>query len=384
LKDHIYLDYAATTPVDPRVTAAMEPYWSEVYGNSASIHAYGRAAAKSLEAARGQVADVLGCHPTEIIFTAGGTESDNLAIRGTAWAARMARRGNHIITTPIEHHAVGHTIDQLCDRFNFEVTVVPVDIHGLVDPDEIGRSIRDDTILISVMYANNEVGTIQPLAEISQIARSHNVPLHTDAVQGGGKLDLDVNRLDVDLLTLSAHKFYGPKGIGVLYARRETALASTITGGEQERGRRPGTVNVGGAVGLATALRLAEEERESETSRLAALRDHLINGALARVPDTQLTGHPTERLADNASFVLRGCDGEALILGLDLVGVAASTGAACTTGDPEPSFVLTAMGFEPEWGIGSLRLTLGRWTTREHIDHVLQLLPGVVDEARRH
>lgn len=382
MKDIIYLDCAATTPVDPRVVTAMQPYWTEIYGNSAATHAYGRAAAKGLEAARGQVADVLSCHPVEIVFTGSGTESNNLAVRGVAWAARRARRGNHIITTAIEHHAVGHTVEQLRDLFGFEVTIVPVDAHGRVNPDEIRRAIRDDTILISVMYASNEVGTIQPLAEIGQIARSRGIPFHTDAVQAVGKLDLNPDRLKVDLLALSAHKFYGPKGTGVLYVRRETALAPVLTGGGHEWGRRPGTVNVAGNVGLATALRLAEEERASETARLAGLRDRLINGVLSRVPHARLTGHPTERLADNASFVFRGCDGESLLLALDLAGVAASTGSACSTGDPEPSFVLTAMGLEPEWGIGSLRLTLGRWTTAGHIERVLDLLPEVVAKTR--
>jgi cysteine desulfurase len=382
LKETIYLDYAATTPVDPLVVAAMQPYWTEIFGNSASIHSYGRAAAKGLEAARGQVANVLGCRPTEVIFTGNGTESDNLAIRGVAWAARAARRGNHIITSAIEHRAVRHTVEQMHDRFGFEVTVVAVDAHGRVDPDEIGRAIRDDTVLISVMYASNEVGTIQPLAEIGQIARTYDIPFHTDAVQAGGKLDLNVDRLEADLLTLSAHKFYGPKGVGLLYVRRETALVPSLTGGGHERGQRSGTVNVAGNVGLATALRLAEEERESETARLAELRDRLISGVLSRVPDAQLTGHPTDRLADNASFAFKGCDGEALLLGLDLAGIAASTGSACTAGDPEPSFVLSAMGLEPEWGSGSLRLSLGRWTTAEHIDRVLDAVPGVVEKTR--
>jgi cysteine desulfurase len=382
LKEPIYLDYAATTPVDPRVVAAMEPYWSEVFGNSASLHAHGRAAAQGLEAARGQVADVLGCHPTEIIFTGNGTESDNLALWGVAWAARSARRGNHIIITAIEHHAVGHTAEQLRDRFGFELTVVPVDAQGRVDPDDIGRAIRDDTVLISVMYANNEVGTIQPLAEIGQIACVYDIPFHTDAVQAGGKLGLNVDQLQVDLLTLSAHKFYGPKGVGLLYVRRETALEPLLVGGGHEWERRPGTVNVVGSIGLATALRLAEGERKSETARLTRLRDRLIHGVLARVPDAQLTGHPTQRLADNASFAFRDCDGEMLLLGLDLSGIAASTGSACTTGDPEPSFVLTAMGLKSEWGIGSLRLTLGRWTTAEHVDRVLEVLPEVVAKTR--
>jgi cysteine desulfurase len=246
----------------------------------------------------------------------------------------------------------------------------------------VGRAIRADTILISVMYANNEVGVIQPLAEIGQIARSHGIPFHSDAVQAGGKLDLDVGRLNVDLLALSAHKFYGPKGVGALYVRREIALAPALTGGGHERGQRPGTVNVAGNVGLGAALHIAEQERESETQQQLRLRDRLIQGVLERVPQAQLTGHPTQRLADSASFVFKDCDGEALLLGLDLAGIAASTGSACLSGDPEPSHVLAAMGLPPAWGVGSLRLTLGRWTTAQDIDLVLDVLPGVVEKTR--
>ncbi len=382
MKDGVYLDYAATTPVDPRVVEAMQPYWTETYGNSASIHSFGRRAVRGLEAARQQVADVLSCRPTEIVFTASGTESDNLAIRGVAWMARQAGQGQHIITTPIEHHAVGHTVAQLCERFGFESTIVPVDAQGRVDPEDVGRAIRDDTILISVMYANNEIGVIQPIAEIGQIARNHGIPFHSDAVQAGGKLGLDVEQLNVDLLALSAHKFYGPKGVGALYVRREIALAPALTGGGHERGLRPGTVNVVGNVGLGAALHLAEQERATEMQHKLRLRDRLIEGVLARVSDARLTGHPTQRLADNASFAFKDCDGEALLLGLDLAGIAASTGSACLSGDPEPSHVLTAMGLPPEWSIGSLRLTLGRWTMAKDIEQALDVLPGVVEKTR--
>jgi cysteine desulfurase len=324
----------------------------------------------------------LGCHPTEIVFTANGTEGNNLAIRGVALAAQMAKRGKHIITTAIEHHAVGHTVEQLQHESGFDATIVPVDENGRVDPRDIESNVRDDTVLISVMYANNEVGTIQPLSEIAEVARLHNIPFHSDAVQAGGKLDLNVGRLGVDLLTLSAHKFYGPKGVGMLYVKRGTALVPLFTGGGHERGLRPGTVNVAGSVGLAVALQLSEEERQLEMDRLSALRDELVASILSRVPNARLTGHPMARLADNASFAFLNCDGEALVMGLDLAGIAASTGAACTTGDPEPSFVLTALGLEPEWGIGSLRLTLGRWTTANHIERVIRLLPDVVEKAR--
>jgi cysteine desulfurase len=378
----IYLDHAATTPVDPRVVEAMQPYWAGAFGNTASIHAVGRAALKGLEQARQTVADVLGCHPMEIVFTAGGTESDNLALRGAAWAA--SARGRHIVTTPIEHHAVGATAEQLRDLHGFDVTFVDVDEYGCVDPDAIGRAIRPDTCLISVMYANNEVGTIQPLSTIGAIARRQGVPFHTDAVQAGGALGLSVERLNVDLLALSAHKFYGPKGVGVLYVRRGVELAPALTGGGHERGRRPGTANVAGAVGLATALKLAQQNRDGENARLSALRDRLIDGVLARVPEARLTGHPTGRLPNSASFAIRGVEGESVLLALDLEGICVSTGSACTTGEAEPSFVLTAMGLAHEWAVGSLRMTLGHLTEPEDIDTVLDVLPRIVARLRAH
>ncbi|MER3399751.1 MAG: cysteine desulfurase NifS [Thermoflexus sp.] len=379
----IYLDHSATTPVDPRVLEAMLPYFTEVYGNSASIHRFGRAAAKALEESRRAVAAILGCHPTEIVFTGSGTESDNMALRGVAFAQRRAGRGNHLIVSSVEHHAVLNTARQLEEVFGFEVTYLPVDEHGMVDPDAVGRAIRKDTVLISVMYANNEVGTIQPIAEIARIARAKGVPFHTDAVQAGGMLDLDVNRLGVDLMTLSAHKFYGPKGVGLLYIRQGTPYLSPLTGGGHERGRRAGTVNVAGIVGLATALRLAQEARESENARLRRLRDRLIRGILERVPDARLTGHPTERLAHHASFVFKGINGEELLLALDVEGIAASTGSACTSGRPEPSEVLGAMGLPHEWAVGSLRLTLGKANTGEDVDAVLEILPRAVARLRQ-
>lgn len=379
----IYLDHSATTPVDPRVLEAMLPYFTEVYGNSASIHRFGRAAAKALEESRRAVAAILGCHPTEIVFTGSGTESDNLALRGVAFAQRRAGRGNHLIVSSVEHHAVLNTARQLEEVFGFEVTYLPVDEHGMVDPDAVGRAIRKDTVLISVMYANNEVGTIQPIAEIARIARAKGVPFHTDAVQAGGMLDLDVNRLGVDLMTLSAHKFYGPKGVGLLYIRQGTPYLSSLTGGGHERGRRAGTVNVAGIVGLATALRLVQEARESENARLRRLRDRLIRGILERVPDARLTGHPTERLPHHASFVFKGINGEELLLALDVEGIAASTGSACTSGRPEPSEVLLAMGLPHEWAVGSLRLTLGKANTDEDVDAVLEILPRAVARLRQ-
>jgi len=361
----------------------MRPYWSEVFGNTSSAHAWGQAAAAALEKARETVAQVLGCRPSEVVFTGSGTEADNLAIRGVAWAARKAERGNHLVTIPIEHHAVGHTMEQLRDLFGFEVTVVPVDEHGRVDPDEVRRAMRPDTVLVTVMTASNEVGTVQPIPEIGAICRERGIPFHTDAVQAAGRLDLHVDRLGVDLLSISAHKFYGPKGVGVLYVRRGTDLVPALTGGGHERGRRPGTVNVAGAVGLAEALRLAEEMREEENARLQVLRDRLIEGVLENIPDGRLTGHPTERLAHHASFAFRGVEGASVVVSLDLEGIAASSGAACAEGEPAPSGVLTAMGFPPEWAIGALRLTLGRANIEEDVDTVLEVLPRIIAHLRR-
>ena len=380
-KSMVYLDHAATTPVDLRVVEAMQPYWSHVYGNTSSIHTVGRAALKALDEARRTVADILSCHPTEIVFTGCGTESDNLAVRGVAFAGQRAGR-RHIITTPVEHHAVGATVEQLDEMFDFDVTLVPVDGDGRVNPDDIARAIRPDTALISVMYANNEVGTIQSIAEIGKIARARRIPFHTDAVQAGGALDLSVEKLGVDLLALAAHKFYGPKGVGVLYIRRGTELVQAMTGGGHERGQRPGTVNVAEIVGLATALKLAQESRESENARVSHLRDKLVVGVLERVPDVRLTGHPTERLPNSASFAFKGVDGESILLTLDLEGICVSTGSACTTGETEPSFVLKAMGLPREWALGSVRMTLGHATTEADVERVLEVLPAVVERLR--
>jgi cysteine desulfurase len=379
---HIFLDHSATTPVDRRVIEAMSPYWNEVFGNSESSHAYGQAAASALEHARQTAADVLGCHPSELVFTGSGTEADNLALRGVAWAAQQGGRGSHIVTTPIEHPAVGNTVDQLRDVFGFEVTRVPVDGTGLVDPDDVKAAIRSDTALVSVMVANNEIGTVQRMVKIGRVCRERGVLFHSDAVQAAGRLPLELDDLQVDLLALSAHKFYGPKGMGLLYVRRGTALVPALTGGGHERDRRPGTVNVAGAVGLATALRLAEEEREGEMARLRRLRDRLIDGVLASVPGCRLTGHPKHRLAHHASFALREVEGQSVVLDLDLEGIAASSGAACAEGEAEPSFVLEAMGLTPEWSIGSLRLTLGRANSDSDVEHTLEVLPGIVERLR--
>jgi len=381
-EDLIYLDHSATTPVDPHVADAMTPYWSQTFANTESSHAFGRAAAGALEEARQTVAGILDCRHAEIVFTGSGTESDNLAVRGAAWAARDRDQGAHILTTPIEHHAVGRTLAQLQDVFGFAVEQLPVDRHGLVDPGDVGSAIRSDTILVSVILANNEIGTVQPAEEIGRICRDRGVLFHTDAVQAPGRLPLQPIVANADLVALSAHKFYGPKGVGLLFVRRNTPLIPPITGGDHERGRRPGTVNVAGAVGLATALRSAAADRVSENARLLALRDRLTEGILDSIPDCRLTGHPQQRLPHHASLVFRHVEGESIVQALDLAGIAASSGAACAEGEPEPSFVLEALGLPPEWGIGSLRLTLGRSNTKEHIDRLLSVLPGIIANLR--
>jgi cysteine desulfurase len=380
---NIYLDHAATTAVDPRVVEAMLPYWTERYGNPSSIYRVGREAHHAMDLARQTVADILGCTPNEVIFTGCGTESDNLALRGVAFERRHNAKKNHIITSPIEHHAIGHTVEQLQKHFGFDVTYVPVDRHGLVDPAVVEKAIQPDTALISIMYANNEVGSIEPIADIGAIARAHKVPFHTDAVQAGGTLNLDVKGLNVDLMSLSAHKFYGPKGVGVLYARKGVPFLPMQTGGGHERNRRAGTENVAYMVGLATALRLAYDEAETSNARIARLRDRLVAGVLERVAHSQLTGHPTQRLPNSASFVFNFVEGESILLNLDLLGVAASSGSACTSASLEPSHVLTAMGYPHEVAHGSLRLSLGRENTDEDVDYVLDILPGIIEKLRR-
>ncbi len=381
-KQRIYLDHSATTPTDPRVVEAMAPYWSTVFGNSESLHTFGREADEALEQARREVAAILGCQEDEVVFTASGTEADNLALRGVAWAARRDGRGNHIVSTPIEHGAVKNTVAQLRDLFDFEVTLVPVDEFGRVSPDDVAAAIRPDTVIVTVMAANNEIGTVEPVAEIGRICRERGVPFLTDTVQAAGKLPLRVDDLNVDMLTLSAHKFYGPKGMGLLYVRRGVEMVPAITGAGQEGGRRPGTANVGGAVGLATALRLAEEEREAEVARLTVLRDRLIAGVLAQIPDARLTGHPQERLCHHASFVFRGVAGGVVVRALSDEGIATSAGAACAKGEGEPQSVLGAIGLSGEWGLGGLRLTLGHSTGPEEIERVLEVLPPIVARLR--
>jgi cysteine desulfurase len=377
----IYLDHSATTPVDPRVVEAMLPYFTELYGNPSSVYGLGRKAAAALEDARARVATLLDCQPAEVVFTSCGTESDNMAIRGVATAAALKGK-RHLITAPVEHHAVLHTMRDLHEQLDFEVTEVPVDRSGIVDLAALENAIRPDTAIVSVMYANNEVGTIQPIAEIAALTRKAGVPFHTDAVQAGGVLSLDVDALGVDLLALSAHKFYGPKGVGLLYVRRGTRMLPTQTGGSQERGRRSGTENLPYIVALARALEIAQEVRERETTRLSALRDRLWAGIQAAVPDVELTGHPTRRMPGHLSLIVRGVEAQSLLIALDLAGIAASSGSACASGAPTPSHVLRAMGFAPNDALGALRLTLGRGTTEADIDLILERLPPIVRRVR--
>jgi cysteine desulfurase len=379
----IYLDHAASTPTDPQVVEVMLPYFSQIYGNASGLHKQARASARAIDDARRTVADILGCSPKEIVFTACGSESDNIAIRGVAWAQRQAGKGNHLITTPIEHHAVDHTYNQLCDKFGFEQTVVPVDRSGVVNPADIAAAIRPETVLISVMYANNEVGSLQPIAEIGALARERGIAFHTDAVQAVAYEPLNVDSLNVDLLAISGHKIYAPKGIGILYVRKNTPLLSPFTGGSHENNRRPGTENVPYIVGIAKALELVQAHRPAENARQATLRDRLIAGVLGTISGSHLTGHPTRRLANHASFVFEGCEADAMLMHLDMAGVEAASGSACTTGMPEPSHVLTAMGLPHDLALGALRLTVGRQTTDADIDTVLEILPGVIEKVRQ-
>lgn len=374
----IYLDHAATTALDRRVLDAMIPYFTTEYGNASSIYTLGRHAMQAIDSSRERVAEILHCRPTEIAFVGCGSESDNLAIKGMAFASQ--KKGNHIITSPIEHHAVLHTCQYL-ERFGFKTTYLPVNEYARINPDDVVRAITDQTVLVSVMYANNEVGTIEPIAEIGRICRARKIPFHVDAVQAGGALPIDVAALNVDMLSLSAHKFYGPKGMGILYVRQGMRILPQLQGGSQERGRRAGTENVAGIVGTATALQLAQDELAEVTPRIQALRDRLIAGIL-QIPGSRLTGHPTERLPNNASFCFEGVEGESILLNLDLLGFAASTGSACTSGSVDPSHVLVAMGFSPEWSHGSLRLTLGKENTEEDVEAIITALPGIIEKLR--
>ncbi len=377
----IYLDHAATTPTDPAVIEAMLPYWRETWGNPSSLYAAGRQARAALDRARAALAAVLHCHPREITITSGGSESDNLALRGSVAEARRAIPRPHIITTAVEHHAVVHTAAAL-EKDGVEITYLPVDAYGMVSPDDLAAAIRPETCLVSIMYANNEVGTINPIAELAAVARARHIPFHTDAVQAAGALSLDVDALGVDMLSLSAHKCNGPKGIGLLYTRRGTRWTPQITGGGQEMNRRAGTENVAYAVGMAVALANAEAERPRMVARCAALRDRLIARVMAEIPDVRLNGHPVSRLANNANLGFAGVEAESLLILLDAEGIAASAGSACASGSIEPSHVLTAMGVPESYALGTLRFSVGAENTADEIDTVADLLPRLVARLR--
>lgn len=381
----IYLDYAATTPADPRVVEAMQPYFSEKYGNPSSIHSFGQETKSAIEAAREKVARLIGAQPEEIVFTSGGTEADNHALEGVAFANEA--KGNHIITTAIEHHAITECGEFLNKR-GFQTTLLPVDKDGLGSPEAVAKALTDKTILVSVMHANNEIGTIEPLSEISKLIKTRSTELgtrvyfHTDAVQTVGHLPIKVDELGVDLLSMSAHKFYGPKGVGALYIRKGTKMVPFLHGGGQERNRRASTENVSGIVGMGVAAELALQGMEEENQRLLPLRDKLIKGLLAKIPDSRLNGHATQRLANNVNVSIKYIEGESMLLNLDMEGIAASSGSACTSGSLDPSHVLLAIGLTHEIAHGSLRFTFGSGTTEAEIDKVIEVLPGIVEKLR--
>lgn len=377
----IYLDHAATTPPHPAVIEAMLPYWQEMWGNPSSLYAAGRQARAALDRARAALADALRCHPREITITSGGSESDNLALRGVIAEAHKTSARPHLITSAVEHHAVLHTAEALA-KTGVDVTFLPVDATGMVSPSDLAAAIRPETCLISIIYANNEVGTVNPIPELAAIARERHILFHTDAVQAPGHLPLDVDALGVDLLSLSAHKFNGPKGVGLLYTRRGTRWTPQITGGGQEMNRRAGTENVAFAVGMATALTRAEAERTETVRHCAMLRDRLVDRVMEDIPDIRLNGHPTARLANNANLGFAGVEAESLLILLDAEGIAASAGSACASGSIEPSHVLTAMGVPEAYALGTLRFSLGPENTVGEIDAVADILPRLVARLR--
>ncbi len=375
----VYLDNAATTQLDPRVFEKMKPFFNEIYGNPSSIYEKAQEARNALDNARIMIARIIGSSPEEIIFTSGGTESDNLAILGVSRAKK--KKGNHIITSAIEHHAVLNPCEEL-EKGGFEVTYIPVEKNGIVDPAKVKEAMRKDTILVSIMYANNEIGTIQPIAKIGRACKKKGIPFHTDACQAAGALDLNVDKLHLDLMTINGSKIYGPKGVGMLYVRSGTPLKPIMYGGEQEKRIRPGTENVAAIVGMAHALYLAQREREKENKRLIGLRDKLIQGIEDRIPKVRLNGDAENRLPNNVNMSILDIEGEALLLRLDMAGIAASSGSACTSGSLDPSHVILALGLPYEIAHGSLRFSLGKNTTDEDIDYVLEKLPKIVKDLR--
>lgn len=378
-----FLDFASTTPVDPRVMEEMDPYFNQMYGNSSSIHRFGQQAENALENARLKVAKILGSKPGEIIFTSCGSESDNLALRGVAFAERNSRNASHILISPVEHPAVTNTAYQLRDLHGFDVELLPVDQFGMVNPEDVSASIRSNTAVVSVIYGNNEIGTINPIDEIGKICQEHGVPFHTDAVQAAAHLPVNVKALNVDLMSIGAHKFYGPKGIGALYVREGTNIIPMLTGGGQEHSLRAGTHNTPYIVGLAKAFELAQNGREERLKFFLSMRDQIIEEITKSIPSTKLTGHPFHRLPNHASFVFKDVDGNSLLMMLDVAGFACSSGSACKTGDPEPSDILVALGLPREWSLGSLRVTLGISTKSQDIERFLGTLTETVHDARK-
>ncbi len=382
MDNQIYLDYAATTPVDQRVLNAMLPYFKDNYGNPASIHRYGQRAEGAVERARETVAAALNCLRDEIIFTSCGSESDNLALRGTAAAMRNKTGANVLLCSRVEHHAVSKTVEQLERYYGFKVRWLETDQTGMVSPQTVEKAISKETAIVSVMYANNEIGTINPIVEIASVCRARRIPFHTDAVQAAAYLKVDTGLLGVDLMSLGAHKFYGPKGIGVLYIRKNTPIIPLQTGGGQESGLRGGTLNVPYIIGMAEALSLAVREREQRIAQVLPLRDRIIGTILEEIPESRLTGHPVSRLPNHCSFSFRNVDGNTLVTLLDSAGFACSSGSACKTGNPEPSEVMTSIGLSPEWGLGSLRVTLGASTTPAQVEAFLDALPDLIKKCR--
>jgi len=378
----VYLDYAATTPLNPGVLESMLPFFEVQFGNPSSSHFFGQKGEGAVEQARVTVSKALNCEVDNIIFTSGGTESDNLALRGASLFARKSKGSNRILTTPVEHPAVANTVRQLQALFGFEVDYLPVDYFGMVDPDDVKKNIKKDTALVSVIFANNEIGTVNPIKEIGAVCSSKEVIFHTDAVQAAAHLALDPEAENIDLLTIGAHKFYGPKGVGALIERTKGQIVQTQTGGSQEQGMRAGTHNVPCIVGLAKALELAQNSFVQTESRLRGLRDHLIGSILGQIPYVELTGHPTQRLSNHASFILKGIDGNQLVIVLDRAGFACSSGSACKTGNPKASEVLKAIGISDEWALGSLRVTLGNQTTKEELDSFMSSLVEIVTRMR--
>lgn len=385
-QNHIYFDHAGTTPMDEPVLQAMLPYFTRLYGNASSVHTVGQEARYALDAARERVAKVLNCRNREIVFTSGGTESDNAAIRGAAYA--LEETGRHVITASAEHHAVLHACQVLENR-GWDVTCLPVDDYGLVDPQQVYNAITPQTTVVSIMYANNEIGVINPISAISAAVKqraqelNRTIIMHTDAVQAAGFLNLDTRRLGVDMMSLSGHKFYGPKGVGVLFIRRGAPFLPIITGGGQERERRSGTENVAGIIGLSVALELADAQREQTAAHCAALRDRIITEITRRIPDAVLNGHPDRRLPNNVNFSFAGVEGESILLGLDLQGIAASSGSACSSGSLEPSHVLLALGQTADVARGSLRITLGKYNTDAQVDRLLSVLCDLIGDLRQ-